>query len=262
MSYRTDVIYLYDGSFDGLLCCVFRAFYQKEEPIDIVPQTEMQPSLLTPIFVPTQPEQARRVLSSIPAKIAPAALRWVELAFLSCIPNRELIILRFLRLGYQQGAKVLQQLATPCVHTLLTAAQNVLNEAHLLKGFTRFSQYGGTLAAEIEPKNQVLPLLLKHFRARMPGESFLIYDRTHQLAVLYSGGRHEFLPLKELKLPQAEKGELLYRRLWTSFYDAISIEGRYNPACRQSHMPTRYWATMTEFQRENHTLLPRSSREE
>lgn len=261
MSHRTDVIYLYDGSFDGLLCCVFRAFYQKEEPLDIVPQEEMQPSLLTPIFVPTKPELARRVLDSIPEKISPAALRWVELTFLSCMKNRELTILRFLRLGYQQGPKLLRQLTVPVVHTVLTAAQNVLNEAHLLKGFTRFSQYGDTLAAEIEPKNQVLPLLLKHFRTRMPGESFLIYDRTHRQAVLYSGGVHQFLPLKELKLPRAEDGELLYRKLWTRFYDTVSIEGRYNPACRQSHMPKRYWGTMTEFQAENQVALPRSRQE-
>ena len=44
--------------------------------------------------------------------------------------------------------------------------------------------------------------------------------------------------------------EALYRRLWRSFYDTISIEERYNPRCRMTHMPKRYWGTMTEFQRE------------
>ncbi len=261
MSYRSDVIYLYDGSFDGLLCCVFRAFYRREDPLAILPEEEDQPSLLTRIIVPTQEEQARRVLRSIPEKIGPAALRWVELAFLSCMEERELAILRFLRLGYQQGPKVLRQLTEPRVHTIFTAAQNVLSEAHLLKGFTRFSQYGGALAAEIEPKNQVLPLLLKHFRARMPGESFLIYDRTHRMALLYSGGVHKIVPLAQLKLPPAEESELLYRRLWTRFYDTIGIEGRYNPACRQTNMPKRFWGTMTEFQPENQTALPRHRQE-
>ncbi len=30
-----DVIYLYDGSFEGLLCCVFESVYGRELPIDI-----------------------------------------------------------------------------------------------------------------------------------------------------------------------------------------------------------------------------------
>ena len=113
------------------------------------------------------------------------------------------------------------------------------------------------LAAEIEPKNHVLPLLLKHFRARMPGESFLIYDRTHRSVLLFSGGNHQILPLESLSLPAAEAPEQLYRRLWTRFYNTISIEGRYNPKCRQTHMPKRFWGTMTEFQPETQGALPR-----
>ena len=99
---------------------------------------------------------------------------------------------------------ILRQLTDERVRVIYTAAQNVLGEAHLLKGFTRFSQYDAVLAAEIEPKNHVLPLLLKHFRARMPGESFLIYDRTHRSVLLFSGGNHQILPLESLSLPEAE----------------------------------------------------------
>ena len=35
--------------------------------------------------------------------------------------------------------------------------------------------------------------------------------------------------------------------MWRSFYHTISIEGRYNPNCRMTHMPKRYWGDMTEF---------------
>ena len=99
MYHRTDVVYQYDGSFDGLLCCVFRAFYQKEEPLEIRPAEEAQPTLLSAVTVPTRPDQARRVLRSIPEKIAPAALRWVELAFLSCMEEKELAILGIAHAG-------------------------------------------------------------------------------------------------------------------------------------------------------------------
>ena len=42
--------------------------------------------------------------------------------------------------------------------------------------------------------------------------------------------------------------ELAFRALWRSFYRTISIEGRFNPRSRMTHMPKRYWGTMTEFQ--------------
>ena len=38
--------------------------------------------------------------------------------------------------------------------------------------------------------------------------------------------------------------------------ELIAIEGRYNPKCRMTHMPKRYWNTMTEFQTDGATAGP------
>ena len=54
----------------------------------------------------------------------------------------------------------------------------------------------------------------------------------------------------------AGETELSYRKLWRAFYDTIAIEGRYNPKCRMTNMPKRYWAMMTEFQEDWDTALP------
>ncbi len=251
MSHRTDLVYQYDGSFDGFLCCVFRAVYQKEDPLAIFPEDSAQATLLETVLIDTQPDKAARVRKSIPAKMGSDALRVVQWYFLSALEDKEVTLLTFLRLGYRVGSPILRMLTDPCVHKVVTAARNVANEAHLLKGFTRFSQHGGALTAEIEPKNDVLPILARHFRARMPGESFLIYDRTHRMALLCSGGCCQIFPLERLELPKADGREQLYRKLWTRFYDTVSIESRYNPQCRLTHMPKRYWAMMTEFQPEN-----------
>ena len=44
---RSNLIYLYDGSFEGLLCCVFQSYEKKEIPFDIIvvntPQTTLLP---------------------------------------------------------------------------------------------------------------------------------------------------------------------------------------------------------------------------
>ena len=260
MHHRTDIVYQYDGSFDGFLCCVFRAVYQREDPMAIFSENGAQVTLLETALIDTEPDKAGRVLRSIPAKMGTDALRAVQWCFLSDLEDRETAILAFLRLGYRVGSPVMRMLTDPCVHKVVTAARNVANEAHLLKGFTRFSDHGGALVAEIEPKNHVLPILARHFRARMPGESFLIHDRTHKLVLLCSGGCCQILPLEELSLPRADGQEQLYRQLWTRFYDTVSIESRYNPRCRMTHMPKRYWAMMTEFQPESQAFaLPEVS---
>jgi probable DNA metabolism protein len=52
--------------------------------------------------------------------------------------------------------------------------------------------------------------------------------------------------LEEFDMPKEEQNELMYQSLWKRFYDTIAIEARYNPKCRMSHMPKRYWGNMTE----------------
>lgn len=251
MHHRTDLIYLYDGSFEGFLCCVFRAIYQKEDPMMIRPEEEAQATLLETVVIDTEAEKAERVRKSIPAKLGSDAQRVVYLCFLSDLTDKEVALLSFLRLGYQVGSRALRMLADDRVYKVLTAARAVSGEAHLLKGFTRFSQYGGALVAEIEPKNHVLPLLAQHFKARMPGESFLILDRTHHAVLICSGGHWQIQTAEFTSFPRADAQEQFYRQLWARFYDTVSIEGRYNPQCRMTHMPKRFWGMMTEFQEEN-----------
>lgn len=244
---RPDVTYRYDGSFEGLLCCVFESYEKKEVPADVLPPDAPQLTLFAVKEIGTDPQKARRVQSSIPRKMGAAALEFVRHAFLTCFARREVYILRFLRLGYRVGPHVMQMLTDDTVHTLDKAVRHLLNESHLLKGFVRFSDLGGALAAQIEPKNRVLPLLAGHFCARYPHERFLIYDRTHGMVLVYDTHRPVILPVEELSLPEPDAGEQAFRELWRIFYNTIEVQGRHNPRCRMGHMPKRYWNDLTEF---------------
>ena len=178
----SDVIYLYDGSFEGLLCCVHESVYTHELPVDIQPEEAAQPTLFRQKYIAADEEKAARVYDSIPRKISPDAAALVQCVFLSCMPGKELAILRFLLLGYRRGRQTMYLLSHTAVQPMLAARQNLLNEAHLLKEFLRFSDYDGALAATITPKNYVLPFLKEHFCSRLMNETFLIFDRTHKAA--------------------------------------------------------------------------------
>jgi probable DNA metabolism protein len=247
MPNHPNLIYRYDGSFDGLLCCVFESYDQKELPVDILLSDTTQMMLFPVKEITTDSQKSSRVLASIPKKMGPDALDFVRHAFLTCLPQKELYILLFLRLGYRYGPSVMNMLTDDVLNTLLKAVKHLNNESNLLKGFLRFSVFNNVLVAEAEPKNYVLPLLTQHFCERYPEERFLIYDKTHSMALVYQPYQSAVIPIDDLELPEPDEKEQSFRELWRLFYDAIEIQGRHNPKCRMNHMPKRYWRYMTEF---------------
>lgn len=243
----SDIIYQYDGSFDGLMCCVFESYEKKEIPLDIILPDTPQMTLLPVKTIVTDAEKSKRVLKSIPQKIGAEAYDFVWRSFLTCLPQKERYILLFLHLGFQYGSSAVNMLADDTVHVLFQAVTHLNHEAHLLTGFIRFSDFNGALVAEIEPKNYVLPLLVRHFCDRYPEEHFLIHDKTNGMALVYRPYKCRIIPIEDLQLPEPDENEQAFRELWRLFYKTIEIQGRHNPKCRMSHMPKRYWNNMTEF---------------
>ena len=216
MSDRTTVMYYYDGTYNGFLSCVFESFAEKETPAAILPVDEAdQTCLFGAKYIETDLRRAERVRVSIPKKMGMEAQDLLERAFFTCMPEKELRMLEFMRLGYKVG-----------------------------RGF---AEYGDVLIAQIEPKNSVLPVIAPHFINRFSGEDFMIFDRTHKLALLYKDGATEFLQAEHIELPPESPEEEKFRAMWRTFYDTVGIEGRRNDLCRRTHMPKRYWNRMTEM---------------
>lgn len=244
---NSSAVYLYDGSYEGLLTCIFESFARKEIPLAVQSGSEEQLSLMPPVPIRTDEGKARRVSAVLPRRLGARAFEFFQLSFLTCLPDKELHMLRFVHLAFQLGPAVMSCLTDDTVHILDQAVRSLTNESHLLKGFIRFSDYHSFLVTVIHPKNFVLPLLMPHFSDRFSRESFLIYDESHGAALLHAPGQSHILPLSELMLEAPDAEEQKYRALWQAYYQTIAIKARYNPSCRMSHMPKRYWAYMTEF---------------
>ena len=56
---RANVAYCYDGSFEGMLCCIFESFEKKERPVSIGPEGVGQLTLYPPRRVQTELSKAR-----------------------------------------------------------------------------------------------------------------------------------------------------------------------------------------------------------
>ena len=246
----TETIYEYDGSFDGFLSCIFASYLYKELPAAFSCGEELQSTLFPVRTVATDPERAGRVLRKV-VKLSPEALELLRRGFLTCLPDKELRLYRLTAKLLKEGPRFLSNLSDETLYPVLQAVRHLNGEVHQYKGFVRFSELGGVLGGEIEPKNRVLPLLRRHFCDRYRGERFFLYDRTHREALFYADGKSVIRPLEDFRMAPPDEAEARYRLLWKRFYDTVAIRERENPRCRMTHMPKRYWGTMTEFQGED-----------
>ena len=248
----TQVCYRYDGRFGGFLTCVYESYVHREFPAAFAGPEEERLSLYPEREVAFCREKALRVYRSLADRLSPAGQRLVSLSFLTCLPERERAIYDLIRLGYELGPEVMGRITDDRVNLLNRAVLHLTREAHQYQGFVRFSDYGGLLAGEIRPKNQVLPLLRPHFCGRFSGENFLLYDRTHRQALVH---RREpegwaIVPLEDFQPASPGQEEKEYRALWRAFYNAVAIRDRENPKLRMTHMPRRYWELLTELREE------------
>lgn len=242
-----DLVYGYDGSLAGLYCCVHEAVYTGRRPLDILNETAGQASLLPCYRVETDQEKALRVRQGLESKVSPRAVQLAETVFCSCLAQKELALLDFMLMGFEQGSQVPRMLTDPLVSRLVKAEKHLTGEAHLLKGFLRFSDREGALVATIGPKNFILPFIAPHFVDRYANETFLIHDKTHGAALIYQDRRSRIVPVEGLEDIEVSAEEAQYRALWKHFYQTVGIAERENPRCRMSHMPKRYWQYMTEM---------------
>lgn len=241
-----DVVFQYDGSFDGFLCCVFESYVHKEFPIAFYSDEECF-SLYSVRSILTVPEHARRVYRGI-VKRSKRAAELLRRAFLTCMEDKELHLYTFVRKLMDEGSDFLKNQSDAAYYPVAKALRHMSGELEKLRGFIRFSEYSGVLGAEIEPKNRVLPLLRSHFCNRYANESFFIYDRTHKDLLLYSSGRSRMMRVDSLQLaPPGGEEELCFRVLWKRFYETVAIRERENPRCQNTFLPKRYRGTMTEF---------------
>ena len=242
-----DLIYVYDGSLAGFLCCVHESFYAKELPADILSASDYEPSLYEQKLIVTDEVKARAVRESIAKSISARALEITDHVFICHHARKELKLLKFLIRAFRVGAKAPFMLGDAEVAEVLAMERHMLGERHLLLGFIRFKDYGGMLSAVISPKNFVLPLLAEHFINRFPNENFMIYDKTYKAALVYQDKKLEITAVEEIEFKDESDEEIYYQDLWKKFYKTIGIEERLNPKCRMSHMPKRYWENMTEM---------------
>jgi len=243
-----DLIYLYDGTLEGMLSAIFAAYGRHENPLNIVEAHDLQESMLCS-YVPIRTElrYAARVQKGIIEKLGDRAYEDVKKVFLSDDFNKGGVLYRYLRYAFKAGRWSSSHLSEPPVADFLELRKRVENEAHHMLMFVRFAHLkNGVFYAHIEPKASVVPLITDHFARRLNVQPFIIYDSVHGLASVFDTERWWLVSSDEITLPEHSRAEDDYQALWQTFYDTIAIEERRNPRCQRNFMPKRFWGNMCE----------------
>ncbi len=248
MSDNQKVMYVYDGSFEGFLCCVYNFYYNRLKPAFIVSQSEFTPSFYENFIVDTDYEQAYKVRFAIEEQMGHHNLQFLTECFLTRLKEKEMYMLKYIVKGFKTGPGIKNMLSDEDVSTLFKAHRHLERESHRYLGLVRFYKAGDVYVAKISPENQILPLIAWHFTQRFARQRFMIYDVTNKQALVYTGGNYRIIYVEDIELPPVSENEKQTQRLWKQFYDTIAIKERYNPKCRMNFMPKRTWSDLTEMQ--------------
>lgn len=240
--------YIYDGSFEGFLCCVYAHYYDGKATGIRKSDREYQQMLFADqVIVRTDENKARRVYRAIEEKISIYDLRRIYRIFLCDTDCMEMTLLNYIRFGFIKGRKVSNFHGYPAVRDAELLEKRVMREQDKLRGLLRFSVLeGNILYAEVEPDNNILELLAPHFSDRFKNEAFIIHDLKRERAVISRGGKWYISDFSTHDIPAISADEEKYRNLWRKYFDTIAIKERTNPRCQRLYMPSRYWKHLTE----------------
>ena len=238
--------YYYDGSFDGLLTVIYIAYNDRKSSIlRVSAKTEQLILALDDIHVITDFSKARRVERSICEKLSYNFFNSIRTCFLSNDKNKDTVIIHTVYKALKYGEEILNSLDEHAFY-MNKLVKQVLNERHKYLGLLRFKEMkDGTMFSTIEPKNNVLPILISHFKNRMKKEKFAIFDRRRKTIVYYDGKKAEIFFVESLEIEWSDE-EIEYSELWKTFHKSISIKERENKKLQQSNLPKYYWKHLIE----------------
>ena len=257
---REGAVYFFDDTFDGLLTAVFDAYARRSFPGTLLAEGAPGPLFADDMHhVVTDAAKASRVWRALGRKLSAFAHRCVAQCWLADEQDTPMVLFRYICRVVDAPGRVETNFADPAVLDFVRMWKRVDWERTRLMQFVRFQKAAdGTYFAPVEPQKDALPLVVPHFRDRFADQRWLLYDVGRQYGFCYDlrqvhrvsfaegvpaglhGGRLDDSLLAE--------DELLFQRLWQTYFRAICIRERLNPRKHRQDMPVRYWKYLTEKQ--------------
>lgn len=249
---KTNNIYLYNNTFINLLTLITFLINKHIIPSNIKSE-EYQPSLIDEI-INLELEDNTNIIRQIINKLGLNVFNIIYTIYLSNDENKELIIFFFILSSLKYQKNVIYMHNLKYVNEALKIAHYVKRESHKMKGFIRFKELkNNILYAEFSPENNVIFLIVNHFKQRLNNEYWIIKDIKRNIICIYDKKDINFFYDVDLNLNSLSSNEILIEELWKNFYKTIGIKERKNSRCRMNFMPKKYWKYIIEMSDEIET---------
>ena len=248
---------IYDNSFEGFLTTVFECYAQKIFPVDICAKRNFQEVIFAEkMTIVSDEKKADRVWNALRKKLHTRNKELPFFAFLSEEDGIEMKLFRFIKRVFGSDHSIETDYGDRDVLDLKKIEKKVMREAMRMLQFVRFQKTkDGMYFSPIEPRYNVLPFTIRHFKDRFADQPWLIYDIKRDYGVYYNLKTTEEVVLTEkgfrgengkLDTPILEESETSYQLLWKDYFDAITIKERKNLKLQRQHMPQRFWKFLPE----------------
>ncbi len=249
---------IYDGSFDGFLCCVFYVFEYKLKNAKIQNEFVQQNALFSENEkITANKEKADRVWKGLKTKASTISTTKIYYAFLSEQAGVENILLDYITYIFKSNKKVDTDFTNDSVLKTSKIAKNVSREKHRMEAFVRFKLTKDAIYfANIEPDFNVLPLISKHFKSRYADQKWVIYDIKRNYGLYYDLEEVTIMQMefpKNFDFSKTDKNffseeEFEFQTLWQNYFKSTNITERKNMKLHIQHVPKRYWKYLSEKQ--------------
>jgi probable DNA metabolism protein len=255
------LIYTYDGTFEGFLTSIFECYNRKDFPVEIVSRNGEQKHLFAQkMDIQTDETKAERVWKGIQQKMTEKNKQLVFYAFLSEEHGVEMKIYRFLRRLFSGNLNIETDFGDPDVLYLTQTSRKVKQEAMRMLQFVRFQHTkDGLYFCGIEPRYDVIPLVVSQFQKRFADQRWLLYDLKRNYGILYDKNKPQEVVISNKEFSSItgqvnenvlQEGEEFYQKLWKSYFTHINIQERKNLKLQRQHLPRRFWKYLTEMQQD------------
>ncbi len=237
------MIYLIDGTIDGILTAVFNSYLIKKFP-SAVTDGDVQLELLEEVIsVKTEPEKAERVFNKLYKILPKRELERIFIAIRSGDSAKHTVIFNYIVKTIDAGKSIYDKLTDKDVFNFDKLVSRVELEVHRFKGFIRFSKAeNGIYYAKYFPDSDINTMILPHFVSRFKNMPFILHDLNHDVLSAYCDGKTKTVRQKVDELTIADE----FSKLFKTYYDSVFIKERANERLMRTYMPKRYHKYMPE----------------
>ncbi len=245
-------ILISDGTWTGLLSCIFEIYDRKIGQVSIVPEKRFQPDAFSSeTLILSDQNKAKRVWTGLAKRISAKALERLYACYLSELTGIENTVCEFVRLAFTMPESPEHAYGYAAVLRISQVDKMVHREKHRMEAFIRFKLTADDLYyASIEPDFNVLPLITRHFKSRYADQRWLIYDLKRNYGIFYDLETVTEVVLSPDKAISESnmfhEDEQVYQTLWAEYFRHVNISERKNGKLHLMHVPKRYWKHLTE----------------